>query len=182
MILRRLVAPAGLVALALAVPELVPWHVQPRAGVVFAQSDQARPHFASVGGTIMTNLAVIGTSTTLGTATGDLRGGVAATILKVSPGPSGTTIFSVQHHFVTETGDTILVRPAEATVAPVTPTLFAVITYPLEIIGGTGKFAGATGSFYNIGEVDIPNYPDLAGGRTVFRYSGQVCLAAPSSP
>jgi hypothetical protein len=87
---------------------------------------------------------------------------VAATILKVSPGPSGTTIFSVQHHFVTEAGDTILLKPAEATVTPVTPTLFAVVTYPVEIIGGTGKFAGATGSFNSIGEVDIPNYPDLA--------------------
>jgi hypothetical protein len=71
MILRRLVAPAALVALA--VPALVPRHVQPRAGVVFAQSDPARPHCASVGGMIMTNLAVIGESTTLGTATGDLR-------------------------------------------------------------------------------------------------------------
>jgi hypothetical protein len=69
MIFRRLVTPAALVALVLAVPALVPWHVQPRAGVLFAQSDQARPHCASVGGTIMTNLAVIGESTTLGTAT-----------------------------------------------------------------------------------------------------------------
>ena len=81
-----------------------------------------------------------------------------------------------------ETGDTVFVSPAQATVAPVTPTLFAVVTYPIEITGGTGKFAGATGTINNIGEVDVPNFPDLTGGTTIFRYTGQVCFAAPSKP
>ena len=72
--------------------------------------------------------------------------------------------------------------PAQATVTPVTPTLLAVVNYPIEITGGTGKFAGATGTINNIGEVDVPNFPDLTGGTTVFRYSGQVCFAAPGKP
>jgi hypothetical protein len=84
----------------------------------------------------------------------------------------------VQHHLVTETGDTITVAPAQATVAPVGPGLFAVVNYPVQITGGTGKFAGATGTFDNIGEVRLPNFPDLTGGTTVFRYSGEVCFAS----
>jgi hypothetical protein len=48
----------------------------------------------------------------------------------------------------------------------------------LEIKGETGKFAGATGTLYSIGEVDIPDFPDLTGGRTVLGYSWQVCLAS----
>ena len=81
-----------------------------------------------------------------------------------------------------ETGDTVLVGPAQATFTPVTPSLFAVVTYPIEITGGTGKFAGATGTSNKIGEVDILYFPDLTGGTTVFRYSGQVCFAAPGKP
>ena len=72
---------------------------------------------------------------------------------------------------MTESGDTLSFDPAVATTAPLSPTLFAVITYPVHITGGTGKFAGAIGDVKNIGEVD------LAGQATVFRYSGQVCFS-----
>jgi hypothetical protein len=61
--------------------------------------------------------------------------------------------------------------PPVATAAPLSQTLFAIITYPIHITGGTGKFAGATGDLTNIGEVD------LGAKATVFRYSGQVCFA-----
>ena len=87
-------------------------------------------------------------------------------------------IFHVQHHFVTESGDVVLVDPATATTIPLSPTLYAVLTYPIHISGGTGKFAGATGDITNIGEVRLPNAPDTSRGTTVFRYSGQVCFAA----
>lgn len=145
----------------------------------FAQSEKADPHCAPIGGTILTNLAVIDASTTLGTATGDLKGAVAARIVGVSSGPGGTTLLSVQHHFVTELGDTINVAVATATVVQVAPGLLAVVSYPVKIIGGTGRFSGATGSFKNIGEVYLPNAPSFDGGQTVFRYSGSVCFAAP---
>ena len=143
----------------------------------YAQSTNAAPHCQPVGGTVMTNLGVIGQSTTLGVAEGDLKGAVAATILNIAPGSGGTTIFTVQHHLVTQNGDTILVDPATATTKEVVPGsgLYAILSYPVHIKGGTGKFAGATGDFTNIGAVD------LNAGHTVFRYSGQVCFAAPGN-
>jgi len=61
----------------------------------------------------------------------------------------------------------------------VAPGLLAVVSYPVRITGGTGPFAGASGKIDVIGEVFLPNFPDLAGGKTVFRYSGQLCYAAP---
>lgn len=142
----------------------------------YAQSTNAAPHCQLVGGTVMTNLGVIGQSTTLGVIDGDLKGAVAATILNVVPGSGGTTLFAVQHHFVTLTGDTIFADPATATTKEVVPGsgLYAVISYPLHIKGGTGKFAGATGDLTSIGEVD------MNAGHTVFRYSGQVCFATPA--
>jgi hypothetical protein len=124
-----------------------------------------------VGGMVMTNFGAIDAATTMGNATGDLQGAVSGTILGTpQPGSGNTVVFHVQHHWVTETGDTIYFDPAVATTIPVSQTVFAIVTYPVHIKGGTGKFAGATGDLTNIGEVD------LSAG-TVFRYSGQVCLA-----
>ena len=139
----------------------------------------------------MTNLAAIPgsvggdpgqvPSTTLGRVTGDLSGSVAATILKVEPS-GNNLVFTVQHHIVTDSGDFIFADDAHATVVevPGAPTpLFAIITYPVHIIGGTGKFAGATGHISNIGEVSVPNFAtgDLSGGTLILRYSGHVCFA-----
>jgi hypothetical protein len=136
-----------------------------------AQSPNAQPHCRSVSGTVMTNL--ISQTTTLGTATGDLGGAVSADLLGVVPGPNGTTVFNVQHHWVTEAGDTIVMTVAQATMSEIAPGLFAVLSYPVTIQGGTGRFEGATGTLQNIGAVE------LTSQRTVFRYQGEVCLAAP---
>jgi hypothetical protein len=146
--------------------------------VAAAPSGGSELHCTPIGGTVMTNLGVVDQSTTLGVVDGDLKGAVAATILNVAPGSGGTTIFTVQHHFVTQAGDTILVDPATATTKEVVPGsgLYAVLNYPVHINGGTGRFAGATGDFNNIGAADLNT------GRTVFRYSGQVCFAAPDNP
>lgn len=78
-----------------------------------AQSTKARPHCTPVGGSLITNL--VATDTTLGTATGDLRGAVSARLLGIEPGPNGTTVFTVQHLWVTEAGDTVLMDEAELT-------------------------------------------------------------------
>lgn len=118
----------------------------------------------------MTNF--INSNTTLGTATGDLQGAVGASLLgSPQPGPGGTVVFHVQHHWVTDAGETLTMDPAIATTQPLSQTLFAVVTYPLHVSGGTGRFAGATGDITNIGEVD------LSKNATVFRYTGQVCFA-----
>ena len=140
------------------------------ATVAMAQEHDGRGRCVPVGGTFLTNLGVVDANTTLGTATGDLKGAVAANILSVAPGKDGTTVFTVQHHLITEAGDTITVGVAKATAMMVAPGLYAIVSYPIAIVGGTGRFDGATGHIENIGEVD------LAAGHTVFRYTGEICL------
>ncbi|HXL25903.1 MAG TPA: hypothetical protein VN952_04440 [Chthoniobacterales bacterium] len=124
-----------------------------------------------VGGGIITNVGVISADRTLGTATGDLGGAIGVQIISQSPGPGGTTVLTVHHFWVTESGDTIFVDPAQLTAKLVAPNLFAVVTYPLSISGGTGKFKGATGKLKAIGEVDFND------GQVGLRYSGRVCFA-----
>jgi hypothetical protein len=117
-----------------------------------------------------TDLAVVDPSTTLGLATGDLKGAVTAAILSVTQNSDGTVSFAVQHHLVTESGDSISFSRATAVSMPLSATRYAVISYPVHINGGTGKYANARGELDSIGEVD------LGSGQTVFRYSGTVCL------
>lgn len=128
----------------------------------------------SVGGMLMTNLGAVDANTTMGYATGDLKGAVGASILNIESQNNGATlIFTVQHHWVTESGDTLATDPAKATVEQIggsQSTRYGVVSYAVHLKGGTGRFAGATGDFINIGEVD------LATGQLVFRYSGNVCL------
>src|SRR5437773_11154469 len=126
---------------------------------------EARPQFSGggnncihVGGSIITNFGAVDANTTLGPVTGDLRGAVAATLLTPpQPGPNGTVIFHVQHHWVTESGDNIYLDPAVATTVPVqnSQTRFAIISYPSHITGGTGRFAGAAGDVTYFGEADL---------------------------
>jgi len=159
-----------LVALAVFVPAMALFSGPSPAPKAALRSPGSERHCVPVGGTVMTNFGAIDANTTMGTATGDLRGAVSGTLLGPPQLVSGTIVFHVQHHWVTESGDMLTFDPAVATTAPISQTLFAIITYPVHVTGGTGKFAGATGDITNIGEVDL-----MAG--TVFRYSGQVCFA-----
>jgi len=159
-----------LVALAVFVPAMALFSGPSPAPKAAPRSAASERHCLPVGGTVMTNFGAIDANTTMGIATGDLRGAVSGTLLGPPQLVSGTVVFHVQHHWVTESGDMLTFDPAVATTAPMSQTLFAVITYPVHVTGGTGKFAGATGDITNIGEVDL-----IAG--TVFRYSGQVCFA-----
>ena len=130
------------------------------------------------GGMLMTDLGAVDASTTMGVATGDLRGAVGATILNLESQNNGATlIFTVQHHWVTETGDLLFFDQAKATVEQVggsQSTRYGVVTYTTHLKGGTGRFAGATGDFTSMGEAD------LATGQLVFRYSGTLCFAQKS--
>jgi hypothetical protein len=117
---------------------------------------------------LMTNLGAIDASTTMGPVTGDLKGSVSGTILSTEV-IGNNLVFHIQHHWVTESGDTLSFDPATATSTPVAPGLYAIITYPTHLSGGTGKFAQMTGDFNSIGEVD------LNSGQIVIRYSGQLC-------
>ena len=126
-----------------------------------------------VGGSLITNFGGVDANTTLGPASGDLGGAVAASILGVAPGANGTTVFTVQHHWVTDSGHAIFFKVAQATVAPVAPGVFGFVTYDAALSGGTGKFTGATGTLHFTGEAD------LNAGTIALRYNGKVCLATP---
>jgi len=117
----------------------------------------------------MTNLGAIDQFTTMGTATGDLRGAVGAKILNTD----GVN-FLIEHHWVTEVGDTIFFNPVTEVATPLNPSSLHIfglaLPQPIEVTGGTGRFDGATGSIAAFGALDG------AHGQTVFRYSGQVCF------
>ncbi len=82
---------------------------------------------------MMTNLAVIDQNTTLGISIGDLKGGLSATVLSVTPGPTSID-FKVQHHLVTDAGETITFDPVHVLGVPVETNLFGVFTpSPLHI-------------------------------------------------
>ena len=125
---------------------------------------------SAVGGAILTDLGgfglIDGSPTTLGVATGDLKGALGVQI--VSAAPDFTTI-TVQHHWVTDDGEILNFGQATLHGAYVSQTLLAVTEYKVHLSGGTGRFSNATGDLSNIGEVDF------ATGHAILRYSGTVC-------
>jgi hypothetical protein len=121
----------------------------------------------SVSGSAMTNF--ITEDTTLGTVTGDLKGAVSARILRITPGDNGKLVFEVHHTFVTEAGDTLRTGVATAEGTPIGEGVYHVAYKPQPIVGGTGRFADATG------EIDYHGSADLTSGETIFRYLGQIC-------
>src|SRR5664279_3366486 len=136
------------------------------AATAFSQSNHCTP----AGGLILTDVGVPDSNSTQGYATGDLKGSVGVTILSTE-GSGNTLILHVQHHWVSESGDIIFLDQATATTTQVAPGLYAVVTYPFHVSGGTGKFAGAKGDGSAIGEADLIN------GRLGLRYTGQICYA-----
>jgi hypothetical protein len=134
-------------------------------GIANSQSKKCTP----AGGMLMTNIGVPDANSTMGYATGDLKGAVGVSILSVQQ--SGNTLtLNVQHHWVSESGDIISFDPATATATQVAPNVYGIVSYPTHLNGnGTGKFAGVTGDFTNMGEADLNN------GRIVVRYVGTIC-------
>jgi hypothetical protein len=122
----------------------------------------------AVGGMLMTNIGAIAGVTNLGPVSGDLAGSVAATIL----GQNSDGTFNVQHYWVTTAGETILLKQAVLTPTPTSdPNVVAVLwgNYPVDIIGGTGKFKNATGRLEAFGLADFKALT------LVLRYRGKVC-------
>src|SRR2546429_7025975 len=64
---------------------------------------------------------------------------VAVTGVQTCALPICNPVLSVHHYWVTDAGDTIFVAPAQLTAFPVAPGLFAVVTYPVSITGGTDR-------------------------------------------
>jgi hypothetical protein len=139
------------------------------------------PHCEKIAGVLMTNINAIAlptaaNGTNLGPVFGDLQGAVAATIIG-----QDSTGYLVQHYWVTATGDTIKFNVAHLKPSAVTPPppaaqvpaadLAAVRwgDYIAHIVGGTGKYANATGSLDTFGLADFTNLT------LVLRYRGEVC-------
>lgn len=134
---------------------------------LFAQSEQA---CHEVGGGITTNF--VDATDTLGTATGDLAGGLGVHVLAQEAGPNGSIVLTVHHHWVTVAGDTISLDEGKATLFPTPVAGFYAAIYldGVNVNGsGTGKFAGASGKIYAWGAVEL-NKQQLT-----LRYSGQIC-------
>jgi hypothetical protein len=154
----------------------------PWSPVAFAQSDQSDPHCVQVGGGFVTNF--IAPDQTAGTATGDLKGALGVKVLGVVSGSIGNgkpVTLKVQHFWVTETGDTIIAQEAAVTAYPGTspsqPLLYSfVYEQGVKILGGTGKFDGATALLKAWGGID------LGAGEVAGRYSGTVCFKGPNKP
>jgi hypothetical protein len=150
---------------------------------LFAQGDQK--NCKEVSGGVVTNfLNESGTFngesfkfTTLGTATGDLRGAVGVYIFSITAGQNNSAIAKVHVHWVTEAGDTIFLEDATANAfqVGVFTGVYAVgnDSYTAKIIGGTGRFAGATGKLSHTGVLDTIQ------GKVVLRYQGEICFAQP---
>lgn len=152
------------------------YHFGLNLGLLFvllsAAAFAANPRCSDVGGAILTNVGgfgqIDGSPTTMGVASGDLKGGIGVQILSTSP---DFTTITVQHHWVTENGETLNIDQATLHGVFVAPGLLAVTQYKSHLSGGTGRFAGATGDTSYIGEIDFNT------GHAVLRYSGKVCLA-----
>ena len=139
-------------------------------GSLSSKSFAGNPHCSAVGGMILTNLGGFGTidglPTTMGVATGDLRGALGVQVTSASP---DFTTINVQHHWVTDTGETLNIDPAALQGVYVDQGLLAVKDYKVHLSGGTGRYAHVTGDMNVIGEIDFNT------GQAVLRYSGNVC-------
>ena len=123
-----------------------------------------------VGGTVSTNF--LDSTTTFGTATGDLAGAIGVSVLSVIPNNDGTVTVHNQHHWVTSSGDTINALPADATAFPTSIAGFYAASYLHGVVinGGTGQFKNATGKVASWGAVDLNK------GEVILRYEGTVCF------
>lgn len=135
----------------------------------------AANHCAPVGGTFLTNVGGFGPNTTLGVISGDIKGAVGVQILGVTT-VNGITTVTLQHHLVTETGDTVFIDQAEAIGVFVAPGLLAITNYKFHLSGGTGRFKDAHGEMSAIGEADFN------AGHLIGRYTGHLCTVASGTP
>jgi hypothetical protein len=135
----------------------------------------ATPGFAKqcqeVGGGVLTNF--LDATHTEGTSSGDIKGAVGVQILVISG-----NVYHVQHHWVTESGDTIFVKNAFLTAFTTSDPNRVLADYlsGVDIIGGTGRFDGATGTLFAFGAVD------LKLGQITLRYAGTVCFGTAEEP
>ena len=140
------------------------------AGTGAAQAQFPQYKCTPVGGVLFTNVNVVAGVTNMGPVYGDLKGSVAATIIGQSADG-----FTVQHYWVTDSGDTIFFKPAllkPIALGDPAGTVVAVLyqNYKSDILGGTGKYKDANGSLSYLGAADFKE------NHLVLRYKGEVCV------
>ena len=130
---------------------------------------RAIPVSGSISANVITNLNV-STGLALGTVTGGLAGATMATF-SVSGGNGGNLNLVLHHNFVTDSRDSLTTTDT-GTLVPVPgfPGIYRMSVNYI-ITGGTGRFAGATGTLQNHGEADLNT------GLLTLTYSGRVCTA-----
>jgi hypothetical protein len=141
-----------------------------------AEPSANRPSCVPIGGMLMTRLAAINESTTLGTVVGDLRGVVSAAVLEQTPLADGAIRLFVQHVWITEAGDFLFLEKGSVTITPVSPSVYGALYDPVPIKGGTGRLNGTSGVVTFFGAAD------LSLGQTVLRYGGHICGPRGSVP
>jgi hypothetical protein len=133
--------------------------------IEYAKGASGGAHCQQVGGGVLTNF--LDSTHTEGTSTGDIRGAVGVEIFGVNG-----NVYHVQHHWVTDSGDTIYVKDAFLTLFPTSDPNRVLGDYldGADIIGGTGRFNNATGKIFAFGAAD------LSLGQITLRYAGTVCF------
>jgi len=139
-----------------------------------ASAEAEDSHCVQVGGGIVTNF--LDNTETLGTATGDLSGGLGVSVLRVTPGTGGgPTTYHVHHHWVTTTGDTLLFNDADLSAFPtgVSGVVLAKYLKGVDLIGGTGRYANVLSP----ANLAVFGAVDLNQGQLTLRYSGTICFS-----
>jgi hypothetical protein len=135
-----------------------------------------------VGGAVLTNFisppnpAATSITKTLGTATGDLKGGTGIEVISTTPGSNGIMTFHNRHLWVTESGETIFMADGDAPAIPIpgmNGLFFTRYINGVAITGGTGRFAGATGNLDIYGTIDLR---DPEHGIISLHYQGEICF------
>jgi hypothetical protein len=139
------------------------------AATAIGQNSATGSKCQPIGGFISTNVGGFGPNTTMGTAVGDLAGAVGVEILNITTGANGLVDVSVQHHWVTTTGDTLMIDKANLYGVYVAPGLLAIVKYKVHIAGGTGQYQNTSGDINVIGEADFN------ASHTALQFTGQLC-------
>jgi len=144
------------------------------AGVVFAAAQPlpviaAQNNCTAVSGTIAASVVGGDPVTVLGTVSGDLAGATRAIVTSQQNGAEGTVELGLAHDFATDDRSTLKTND-KAVWTPIagSPGVFHMAT-KYEVVGGTGRFAGASGQMINQGIADTNT------GLVTLSYSGKIC-------
>jgi hypothetical protein len=137
-------------------------------GINVTSAQDSATDCETVGGTFLINF--VDPTTGLAVLSGDLTGAVRGVILDQTMNEANIMSLSLEHVIVTETGD-MLMTTDEATLMPVDEGVFF-MQQTQTIVGGTGRYAEATGTLTEFGAVD------MGTGQGVLRYTGEICTGA----